>query len=206
MEPKGEIFRKTYEKYLADISTRRLDLLAAKIGAQYEKGGLTIPLFNREYTVSANGIFDASSFRALYDVSVILSKYVLLCPETRPENQGWVRYRNLKDSAPLEGYFSREVEGAISSRFSGRLPELRRAGRWLAGFRPELEVQCDYKVQFNGLPMIPVVLLFNDADDEFPADCSILFETHCEQYLDCECLAMLGRQLYDCLAEYTIQQ
>jgi hypothetical protein len=34
--------------------------------------------------------------------------------------------------------------------------------------------------------------LFNDKDDEFPAQCSVLFEKRAENYLDMECLAMLG--------------
>ncbi|CAN2041866.1 hypothetical protein GMMP15_50054 [Candidatus Magnetomoraceae bacterium gMMP-15] len=42
-------------------------------------------------------------------------------------------------------------------------------------------------------------MLFNDADDEFEAKCSVLFERRAEKYLDLECLAMLGRHLFTCL-------
>jgi hypothetical protein len=45
------------------------------------------------------------------------------------------------------------------------------------------------------LPRVPLLLLFNDADDEFPAACSVLFERRAAGYLDMECLAMLGMQL-----------
>jgi len=38
-------------------------------------------------------------------------------------------------------------------------------------------------------------MLFNDADDEFSATCSVLFEQRAENYLDPECLAMVGRRL-----------
>jgi hypothetical protein len=50
-------------------------------------------------------------------------------------------------------------------------------------------------MQFNALPRVPVLLLFNDADDEFPAHCSLLFEGRAEKYLDAECLAILGMLL-----------
>ncbi len=63
------------------------------------------------------------------------------------------------------------------------------------GYRPSLSANYDFVVQFDALPMIPIILLFNNADEEFPATCSILFESQAEKYLDCECLAMLGRQL-----------
>jgi len=36
------------------------------------------------------------------------------------------------------------------------------------------------------------IVLFNDADDEFPADCKVLFERSAEHYLDMECLAITG--------------
>jgi hypothetical protein len=39
-------------------------------------------------------------------------------------------------------------------------------------------------------------MLFNDADDEFPAKCSVLFPARTEAYLDAECIAMLGTLLF----------
>jgi len=39
-------------------------------------------------------------------------------------------------------------------------------------------------------------MLYNDADDEFPATCSVLFERRAERYLDPECLAMVGALLF----------
>jgi hypothetical protein len=42
-------------------------------------------------------------------------------------------------------------------------------------------------------------LLFNDADEEFPARCTVLFEKRAEHYLDMECLAMVGMRLFEYL-------
>jgi hypothetical protein len=46
---------------------------------------------------------------------------------------------------------------------------------------------------------VPVLLLFNDSDDEFPAQCLVLFERRTEKYLDMECVAMVGMLLYEYL-------
>jgi hypothetical protein len=54
-------------------------------------------------------------------------------------------------------------------------------------------------MQFDALPRVPVMLLFNDADDEFPAKSSVIFERRAEHYLDSECLAMVGRCLFNFL-------
>ncbi len=51
-------------------------------------------------------------------------------------------------------------------------------------------------MQFNALPKLPMVLLFNDRDEEFPAQAKILFEQRAEVYLDAECLAILGNLLF----------
>ncbi len=59
-----------------------------------------------------------------------------------------------------------------------------------------IEVNYDLSMQFDALPRVPVMLLFNDADDEFPAKSSVLFERRAEKYLDAECLAMVGRLLF----------
>jgi hypothetical protein len=45
------------------------------------------------------------------------------------------------------------------------------------------------------LPKVPVLLLFDDVDEEFPAQCKVLFERRAEHYLDPECLAIIGRLL-----------
>jgi len=47
-------------------------------------------------------------------------------------------------------------------------------------------------VRLPALPKIPILLLFNGADEEFPARCAMLFERRAEKYLDMECLAIAG--------------
>jgi hypothetical protein len=44
-----------------------------------------------------------------------------------------------------------------------------------------------------------MLLLFNDKDDEFPAQCSVLFEKRAEKFLDMECLAMVGMHFFEYL-------
>ena len=54
-------------------------------------------------------------------------------------------------------------------------------------------------MQIDALPRIPLLLLFNDRDEEFPAQCSVLFEKRTEAYLDMECVAMVGMLLCEYL-------
>jgi hypothetical protein len=49
------------------------------------------------------------------------------------------------------------------------------------------------------------LLLFNDADKEFAAQCMVLFERGADKYLDMECLAMVGMLLFEYLKPPTDQ-
>jgi hypothetical protein len=59
------------------------------------------------------------------------------------------------------------------------------------------DLNYDITLVFQPLPRIPLRLLFNDKDDEFPAQCVILFERRAEDFLDTECLAIIGHFLAD---------
>ncbi|MCA1785277.1 MAG: DUF3786 domain-containing protein [Desulfobacteraceae bacterium] len=61
-------------------------------------------------------------------------------------------------------------------------------------------MSCDLSYMFEALPRVRVYLVFNDADEDFPADCSLLFEKQAPRYLDMDCLAMIAMVLAEQLA------
>ena len=190
------IFKKTYENYLMQIEKIDFNSIKKNLKVEVEKNKIIIPLFGKPYTVSGAGISDSAGKQPMLDICVILCKYILLCPEIPPKEKDWVSFRDLKDSGPLNNYFVNDVELAIATYFSSKLGDIKNAGRILKGYSPEIEVSYDLSMQFNALPKVPVVMLFNDTDDEFSATCSVLFERRAENYLDPECLAMVGRYLF----------
>ncbi|MDY6793570.1 MAG: DUF3786 domain-containing protein [Thermodesulfobacteriota bacterium] len=197
------VFKQTYENYLAQVGGIDFNSVKQKLGVEVENNEMAIPLFGQPHKVSAAGIFDSGGKQPTLDMCVILCKYILLCPRIDPKSSDWVSFRDLKDSGPLTSYFANDVERAIADNFSGRIPDLKNAGRALKGYAPDIDVSCDLGMQFYALPKIPVVMLFYDADDEFPATCSVLFERRTENYLDPECLAMVGRCLFTYLNDAT---
>jgi len=196
MTNKENVFKKTYEKYLAQVDGIAFNLVKQKLGAEAEKNKIIIPLFGKPYEISAAGISDPGGKQPMFDICVILCKYILLCPQISPKGKDWVSFRDLKDSGPLTSYFVNDVEQAIATQFNGRLGDMKNACRTLKGYSQDIEVSYDLSMQFGALPKVPVVMLFNDADDEFSASCSVLFQRRAENYLDPECLAMVGRCLF----------
>ena len=201
MSAEMSVFERTYEDYLARINKIDFTAVEKMLGAKSGKDTIEIVLFETPYRVSAQGISDPSGGKPSLDVCVMLCRYLLMCPEETPVGENWVSYRDFKDTGPLTVYFENEVERAIVRHFEGHLGSLETSCKAVGGHAPDIDLDYDAAFQFDALPRIPLLLLFNDGDEEFPAKCSVLFKASAEKYLDGECLAMLGRLLFTRLRE-----
>jgi hypothetical protein len=190
------VFEEIYEKYLADVSAVDLRLAGNRLGIDVDGDSAIIPFYGIPHRISGKGIMGPEGRRPIHAVSVILCKYLLLCPKQEQAAAGeWIKYHNFRDAAPFAGGFRNTAEQPISKTFSGKLDDLKDACLALGGQPGDMPIRCDLAIKFPALPKLNLLMLFNDHDDEFPADCSILFEKHSDAYLDMECLAMLGMVL-----------
>ena len=201
MPEKNTIFEENYQKYLDQVAKIDLALLPERLGVKVHDDEVVIPFFGNPYRISGKRIVGPDGRKAGYALSVILCKYLLLCPNHHPVADEWITYKDFKDAAPLIHYFSNNVQQAIAAHFSNRLPDLLSAAEKLGGRRPAIDVSYDFSACFDPLPRVPVLLVFNDADEEFPAQCSVLFEKRARNYLDMECLAMVGGALVQYLKD-----
>jgi len=197
MNHASEIFETNYNNYCRQIAGVNFSLIKNTLGIEGDEDRLVIPFLNRDYRISKNGITDASGDRPDYIICVILAKYVLLCPDHIHQNAEWVSFKDFRKTSHFTNlnFFRSDVEQVIVKEFSGRIEALSRAGKELNGMDHPLTDTYDLSIQFNALPRISLLMLFNDKDDEFPAQCSILFQKQAEFYLDPESLLMTGAVL-----------
>lgn len=192
---KSAVFEQTYRQYLAKIGDIDYLSRADLLGVEVDGTALIIPLYNRSYSVSDKDIEGLGGATVNDAVRVILAKYVLTCPMPIPSlSDKWMTYREFRGAGPLVSYFTSNTNKNIELHFSGAKERLAQRCRELGG-RVEDHNSYDLSVWFQALPRIPVVLNFNDADDMFPAACSILYQASAEHFLDMECLAMTGTLL-----------
>ena len=196
---KEHIYEQTYKDYLSRIAELDLPFLADKLGILLDGQDAVIPFFGKPYRVSARGISDPLNRQPHLSVSVILCKYLLMCPMIEPLEGNWVSYKDFKDAAPLIHAFYNTVTHPIAETFSGRLRELEKAAKRIGGDAPSDTFSYDLSMRFDALPKVSMLLLFNDKDEEFPAQCSVLFEKRAEKFLDMECLAMVGMLFFQYL-------
>ena len=205
MAKKSEVFEQTYEAYLSQIARLDFNFIAGTLGAKVDGEDIIIPFFGKPYRVSARAITDPSGKQPHLSICVILCKYLLMCPLIEPLGGNWMAFKDFKDAAPLVQAFSNTVTGPIAEAFSGRVSELEKSGKKMAGYTPGEEFPYDLCMQFDALPKIPLLLLFNDRDDEFPAQCGVLFEKRTEKFIDMECLAMVGMLFCEYLKKATLK-
>ncbi len=138
---------------------------------------------------------DRSGKRADYGTSVILAKYLLLCPDKElVDNEEWSSLKDFHKRSQLTNFnvFHSDAELPLIKTFSYRLPSLLVATKQLKGKPCDLSTSYDICMEFRVLPKIRLLLLFNDDDGEFPASCLLLFNKQAEEYLDPESLIMVG--------------
>ena len=197
MRPKAPVFEEIYQDYLARVAgldlARKKDLLGIKVDVQT----ISIPFFNKNCSVSPRNIVDDKGTRPPHSVCVILCQYLLLCPDQPDNDRQLVTYRDFKDAAPYVQGFDNTAQKPVSRAFAGRLDVLEARCRYLGGTPWDIGISCDLSYMFEALPRVRIYLVFNDTDEDFPAECSLLFEKQAARYLDMECLAMIGMVLVD---------
>ncbi len=202
MDKQAPIFEKVYRDYLKQIGELDLEALARRMGCEFSEGSVVVPFFSRLYRVAPEGIKDPRGAEPLHAVKVVLCKYLLMFPDPEPlGEEDWVAYRDFKDAAPFVGGFQTNSERSLARRFSDRLEELRGACVRLDGTDPGLDWNYQLRFRFDALSRVPMLLLFNDVDEEFPAQCLVLFQRRAERYLDMECLAIEAWLLADFLRQ-----
>ena len=198
-QQKAPVFDQIYQDYLRRLGQIDLHTKASTIGTEMEEDSILIPLFGQSYKVSPKGILDPSGKEPIHSIKVVLCQYLLHVPASQPGGEDWVSYKDFKDASPFVGGFQNNTEKAIAKNFAGRLEALRRACLHLGGKDPNLNWGYQLSMKFDPLPHVPILLLFNDADEEFPPQCLLLFERRAETYLDMESMAILAWLLTDYL-------
>lgn len=192
MAERSKIFQEHYQEYCRQIADVDLMSIKDRLDIQADTQVAQISFFNQIYQVSGKGIFGSNGIKADYVTCVILSKYILLCPDQLYLNADWCTFRDFKKESHFTNanFFNTDTVQRIINAFSGRLNDLKMACLTLNGQDRKMDSAYDIAISFPVLPRLSLLLLLNDADDDFPADCKVLFQKQGEYYLDPESLAM----------------
>ena len=195
MPSKALVFDETRGDYIRQIAETDPDSFVEPLGFVAQGSERVVTLIGTPYRLLADDIVDAQGQPATFDVCVILSSYILMCQAAPSRKTDWAAFRDFPDAGPLLKFFADNVEGRVAGAFSGRPGALVAAANALGGEPVTETLAYDVKYRFQALPQVGMLLLFNDADEEFPTQCRVLFEHRVESYLDMESVAILGSYL-----------
>ncbi len=191
----GSVYNETYHAYLEQLKTMRFDGKEDVLGITLDGDAVVVPYFGQSIRLSADGLTDEAGRRPDFSDCVVVLRYLIMCPPFEPKQKEWVAYRDFPDAGPLTVFWADTVVGPLASAFSARVSTLEKACEDLGGSMPDMDIACDLCWRFTPLPKMPLLLVFNDADDDFPASASLLFEKRASTYLDAESQAILGHAL-----------
>jgi len=198
----NSIFEKHYEDYLRQLNDVDFSVCAPILDVALDDAGKTavIPFFETTYRVSPFGVVDEHGKRPDYGICVILLKHLLGCPQWVPAVKDWVTNRDFADSGQGQNTgLSEYAIATIAKRYAGNLDRLKTTAGVLGGIPPEAEYPYDFSAMFRALPRLPILFLFNAADEQFAAHASILYERRAEHFLDAECRVMVDWYLFEAL-------
>lgn len=186
----SKIFDVTYNDYLSQLKDFDFSKKAGILGVQKQNQLFMFEFFNRRIAFDRNNFKDISGKELTFAVKVVLCKYLLMCPEKTIESSNkLVTFREFANAGPLFSRFTANTNKIIETTFSGRLETLKKRCKRLGGTRVETH-SYDLSVRFRALPMIPVILNFNDTDELLPAKAGFLYHENAQNYLDLECLSI----------------
>ena len=159
-----------------------------------EEGVACIPLFGEKCCVRRDGVYkDAAKLDTIGSILVV--RYLLQAGDA-PVLHSWLPYRDLKDGAQFSGFIKTNIEDKIALAFQGRRAALEQRLSALGASPGGPDVLGDIALVVHPLPKLPVLCLFWDRDEEFPASFQFLFDASAPIYLDLEALAAVLQYIY----------
>ncbi len=183
-----------YGDYLQQLDSTHMSRWEAVLDITVDEKRRTaqIPFFQTLYRVSPFGVVDDRGKRPDYGTCVILLKYLLMCPLRVPYDEDWISYRDFADTGQTQNVgLAVYAAATIAKQYTGGLEWLKTAVDALGGRSPETDYPYDLAAVLPALPRIPILFLFNDADEHFPARASVLYQRRAAHFLDAECRVMV---------------
>lgn len=186
-----ELVAEEIEKEAVSVDFKRA---VNAVGGEYisfgGKEAIRLKMINKAYELLKEGLFENNVCSRDTWARIIICDYIRR-QSTRPPTGEWIGLGHFPHTASLVKAFQSNAEKKIAVMFKNDGLGLRRRCEELGGAEASNKLKADYSFRFDLLPNVPLFLSFWSADEEFDADCKILFDSGAEAHIDIEYLANL---------------
>jgi len=197
-----DTFESNYRDNLVKLEQIDLPQKALSLGLEMASAKIVLPFFGRAHYIARPGVVGPDGVEPTPAVAAVLLEYLLRNEWLRPAAAAKITFRDVQGAGPLVDNFAHNTNRLIAQTFAGRREALESACKNLDGTPFTDTLSADLNMKFTALPEVPLYLSFNDRDEDFPAQCSLLFEKSAEQYLSMKSLFVLGTTLAGSLIKF----
>lgn len=195
--PRIDDYKKALELAKKELEDKNPKRIADQSGAEFEPGRqgdsfLTLVFLGRKVVMSwQDKVFALrdSGEEIPIQQQVLLLHYLNGAKGSKPGNE-WISYQDVPDGRFYIDAFQRRAKIPLVKKFGHRPRDLIRLAEKAYGGRAM--DHGDVSVLIQALPIIPVVLLLWEGDEEFPPEGNILFDRSISEILSAEDIAWLA--------------
>ncbi|WP_051327229.1 DUF3786 domain-containing protein [Desulfatibacillum aliphaticivorans] len=189
------VLERIYSQFLERAEALDFTDLARRLSVEMDEDALIVPYFDSQYRVSKQSILGPDFREPAPIVKAVLCQYLTRFPQSPSPSGDWTAFRDLPDGDRFAGDFRSSVEMPLARVFTGKRLDLMTSCAAIGGLTPTQGFDYDASMVFQALPHMNLLLLFNDADETFPAKCLLLFEDNAHELLDMETLSVVAWRL-----------
>jgi hypothetical protein len=213
-------YEKIYDWVVESLSNVDLQANAEPLGLKvHPRGGVMVSLFGQDYLVNKTGAWpmdgdldgrldgnldgrldgDIDKRKADFNRRSLAAHYAASPGRGKP-SMTFVKLNALADvpEGTGEGSFAKDAFCAPLARKFGSDPSgLKKAVERLGGFSDNQNRPGSHGYIFFPFPLMPLKLVFHEADEEFEAEFSVLYDSRGKNFFQFEALAFLGAVLVE---------
>ncbi|WP_195267466.1 DUF3786 domain-containing protein [Eubacterium sp. 1001713B170207_170306_E7] len=188
---KEQNYPEVFEHYRKEFLKIDQEETAGRLGLTITGRDIEVPWFNERVRIDRQSgeITTPEGFDVNVKEKLLIMHHLCFSKAEAQHSGKWCTIRELKEASLLEQSCQKQAARPVEAAFSGKLDAFRQACEKLGG-KPESKGDAAYIIPV--LPAISLKYVFYDADEEFPAACTILFESTIEDWTHPEDVSVLA--------------
>ena len=183
-----ETWRSDWQKRFCSMDKKKL--LAKLPFLSMDAHFLFVPYLKKTCKIRlSDGVIEPSDL-SLYDYLNIFTLF-WYAKEHASLTGEFCAFRYLKDASPFDAAFEKNNLRAFAETFSGQKEKLESVLKSLGGRKLPVG---DIAYQIDVFPCIPMQVIFWDADEEFPAQCNLLFDRSATDFIHVESIVTIASE------------